>query len=276
MVKSYLELDKTFTTEVDHTESWGSIEIRVVVLSKKVEKSPTTGAAEAEDDLDIELEGAGPLDSYLEKPRGKGYVLLLVNGQRHDMLDESFVGRELGFKYLRTRTMIIADVDRLAPEAIAQLVQGSRQGFYKGDVYSAIVARLTSVLKADPDLKRLEAEAEQEIAELKSGDEAIRSRLDELIEGHHAAGVRERSGGDGSMGIGGAKAGISGQSVAEYVTQATPEVGEAASAPVLGVSRKSLLDGPFLQFALQHVLPGRLEQGRILVDYEDQRSGLRH
>ena len=129
-----------------------------------------------------------------------------MNGQRHDTLDERFVQRELNFKYLRTRTMIIIDVDGLAADAIAQLVQGSRQGMFKGKVYSAVLDRVVSVLKKDPDLMSLELDAEQKIAELRSGDETIRRKLDELIEAHHAAADRSIPG----MGSNGVNAGLSG------------------------------------------------------------------
>jgi len=65
-----------------------------------------------------------------------------LNGQRHDQLDEWFVGRDLGFKYLKGHTMIVVPVDGLAPESIAQLLQSSRHGFYKGDVWDACTAAL--------------------------------------------------------------------------------------------------------------------------------------
>jgi hypothetical protein len=127
-----LELDKTWTAGVGQAESYGTVVIRVVVVPPKENDDGVPAISDPDEPLTDA--GSGPLDSYLERPRGEGYVVFLVHGQRHDSLDESFVHRELGYKYLRTRTMIVIDVDGLAPHAIAEVVQGSRQGMYKGDV----------------------------------------------------------------------------------------------------------------------------------------------
>jgi hypothetical protein len=82
--------------------------------------------------------------------------------------------------------MIIVDLDDLGPEALAQVVQGSRQGLFQGsEVYQAIRDRLIRTLKGDQDLKRLEEEAAQQIAELATGDESVRRKLDLLIDEHH-------------------------------------------------------------------------------------------
>src|SRR5947209_6998784 len=105
MVRNFVELDKSLTAPVDAPGTWGSIDIRVVVASKKPEDTEPKGEDLDDVEDDVPLNGAGPLDSYLEKPKGKGFVVFLVNGQRHETLDEGFVGRELGFKYLRARTM---------------------------------------------------------------------------------------------------------------------------------------------------------------------------
>src|SRR5579884_583366 len=209
----------------------GTIGIRVIVLPPKSKDGQPLSVAETDGEPELEV-GVAPLDSYLEKPGGKGYVVFLVHGQRHDTLDEWFVGRDLGFKYLRKRTMVIVDVDGLAPEAIGELVQGSRQEFYKGDIYYALLDRLTAVLKNDPELKRMEAEAEQEIAELKTGDEAVRSKLDQLIEGHHAAAMRAAAGAQATQPTGG-QAGTGQDVEQDAVMGTTPEVGEAAMEPVL-------------------------------------------
>jgi hypothetical protein len=231
MTNLTMELDKTWMAGVGEADSYGTVMIRVVVVPPKQDKD-APGSPDPDEPLaDV---GGAPLDSYLERPRGKGYVVLLVHGQRHDALDEGFVHHDLAFKYLRTRTMIVIDVDGLAPEAISDLVQGSRQGMYKGKVYDAIVDRVIKVLKKDPDLMRLELDAEQKIAELKTGDESVRRKLDELIEGHHFAGQQNLPGA-GTKGIG---AGVRGESAGDVaardvVVAATPDVGEPGSEPVL-------------------------------------------
>jgi len=231
------ELDKTFKAGVGNADSYGTVTIRVVVLPPPPPKKEGEVAAVVidPDEPGIEAPG-GPLDSYLERPRGEGYVVFLVHGQRQDVVDESFVQHELGFKYLRNRAMIIIDVDGLAPEAIGELVQGSRQGFYKGAVYYAVFDRVVAVLKKDPDLMRLEDDAERQIAELRTGNEAVRRKLDELIQGHYTAGAHTLPGDLAK----GAQAGMGGPSTVdmksrEVVIHAIPDVGKPAALPVLTV-----------------------------------------
>src|SRR5438093_883097 len=125
-----VELDKRVSRSV---ESYGTIQIRVVVLKAKrtVDDEPDTehelASIEAGEPTDDS--GSSPLSAYLErKSRGRQCVVFLVNGQRHDGWDNSFIARDLSFKYLRTRTMIVVDLDGLTHGAISEIVQGSRQG----------------------------------------------------------------------------------------------------------------------------------------------------
>src|ERR1700687_5439355 len=104
-----VEVDKQITTSLSPTE-WGTVDIRLVVVRSKAEPTAAGATAGPEDEFYDEPEAEvtkGPLDSYLERKGGKGYVVFLVNGQKHDQLDEWFVGRELGFKYIKARTMIV-------------------------------------------------------------------------------------------------------------------------------------------------------------------------
>ena len=130
----------------------------------------------------LDQQGATPVSSYLESSRGKRCVVYLVNGQRQEFDDNGFIVQDLGFRYLRARMMIMVDVDGLAPEAIGRLMQGSRQGFYRGAVFEAITKRIIATLKDDPDLLRLEEEAEEAVSELSAGDEKVKQTLDQLIE----------------------------------------------------------------------------------------------
>lgn len=183
----------------ENLEELGKIAIRVVVLPPKPKKKIGGGKGNSdkqapldlgEDEIHLLEEASTPVGSYLESSKGgRRCVVFLVNGQRQDFLDNSFIVKELGFKYLRNRMMISVEVDELSPESIAKLTQGSRQGFYKGDVYDAIKKRIVSALKSDPDLERLEAAAEAQIAELEAGDEKVRNYLDQLIEDHHNFGL---------------------------------------------------------------------------------------
>jgi len=197
MASAVVELDKTW--ESDAGESYGAIQIRVVVLKSKPSDEGAESQAFMPHDLDesepIPEFGKTPLDNYLERPKGgKQCAVFLVNGQRHDGWDNTYLVRDLGFKYLRNRTMLIVDLDGLVPEALAKLVQGSRQGFFKGEIFDAIRDRIYATLKGDPDLKRLQAEAEQEIADLESGDDVVKDKLDQLIEHHHAAALHTNLG----------------------------------------------------------------------------------
>lgn len=168
----------------------GSISIRVFVLPPKPKKGSEKEAAlpadlEEGEAFVFEQTGTSPLGSYLESNKGKRCVVFLVNGQRQEFLDNSFIVQELGFKYLRARMMIAVDVDGLAPEAIGKMMQGSRQGFYKGHIFEAISKRIVATLKNDPDLIRLEEEAEEAVSELSAGDEKVKQTLDQLIDSHH-------------------------------------------------------------------------------------------
>jgi hypothetical protein len=230
-----VELDKLYT---GHMSTWGTIQVRVVVVKPK--DKTEQGALSGEDlsadaDEPLVATGASPLSTYLERAaHGRQCVVFLVNGQRHDAWDNSFIVRSLGFKYLRSRTMIIVDLDGLTIEAIAEIVQGSRQGLYEGDVMAAIRDRLVATLKTDPDLLRLQTEAEQQIAELNAGDEVVRQKLDELIEAHHSAAHFARPG-DAEPGTNGGK----GQTVfgkdrdQAVVVREKPDVGYEGSLPVI-------------------------------------------
>ena len=229
-----LELDKTFGSTV---VSYGTIKVRVVVLKPKpIEEQGEASTEEttiADEDPILESDSS-PLSGYLEKSKGKRCVVFLINGQCHDSWDNTFISRDLGFKYLRSRTMIIVDLDGLSNDAFAEIVQGSRQGLFPGKILNAISDRLVSTLKKDPDLMRLQTEAEQAITELQTGDEVVRHQLDELIDEHHAAAshlnVGDREGGARSstqvLSFGKDKE----QGV---VVHAKPSVGDVGTPPVL-------------------------------------------
>jgi hypothetical protein len=175
---------------------YGQLALRVVVVPKKDKKSIERRGEEPALPLDVDPdeflpeEGAKPLGSYLETGKGgKQCCVFLVNGQRQDALDNSFIIQQLGFKYLRSRMMIIVDVDGLKPEALGRLMQGSRQGFYRGDVWDAVIRRIVAILKGDPDLVRIEEDAEEQVSELEAGDEKVKRTLDKLIDSHHQHGL---------------------------------------------------------------------------------------
>lgn len=185
------QLDKSLDTAL--SEGHGTITIRVVVLGKTLTPGSAPSAADdapvdATPDEVLPDTDKRPISTFLEEPkRGRYCCVFLINGQRQHAWDNQFVVRELELKYLRNRMIVIVDCDGLKPEATAQLMQGSRHQFYEGDVYSAVESRVVATLKGDPDLRRLEEEAEDEISSLQAGDEAVKVALDQLIEAHHDA-----------------------------------------------------------------------------------------
>jgi hypothetical protein len=171
-------------------ENLGTIGVRVVVLPRKTDAQDLIADTDEPSDLSpdeiLSEVGPSPIASYLERPKkGKLCCVFLVNGQRQEGLDNTFIVQQLGFKYLRKRMVIIVDVDGLQQEYLGELMQGSRQHFYQGRVWEAISTRLIATLKGDPDLQKLEEEAEAEVAELEAGDQKVKEALDTLIEAHH-------------------------------------------------------------------------------------------
>jgi hypothetical protein len=234
------ELDKTLESAVP--DGYGTMSVRVVVLKKGQNAAPD-GEAEVPADLGqdevLPTKDKKPVDNYLEDPkRGKECCVFLINGQRQDAWDNTVIVRDLGKKYLRNRTIIVVDLDGLKQEALFELMSGDRQGFCQGTVYHAVWARLVATLKKDPDLERLEADAERENAELRAGDEAVKQALDQLIEEHHAQADRIL-GGDGQPGPGGERGPGFGPVQPNCVVVEPQAAGEPASGPYLVVTPSS-------------------------------------
>lgn len=122
MARPIVEIDKTLTPQVN--ETYGTIEIRVVVMSRKWEPETKMGHVADEPLMDDDLDQQGtksPLSSYLEHPKkGKQCVVFLINGQRHTGWDNDFIQRDLGFKYLKNRMMIIVTLDGLNQKPLAR------------------------------------------------------------------------------------------------------------------------------------------------------------
>lgn len=218
----------------------GTISIRVFVLPPKPKKGkekevPLPLDVQEDEQFLLDQQGATPVSSYLEASRGKRCVVYLVNGQRQEFDDYGFIVQELGFRYLRARMMIMVDVDGLAPEAIGRLMQGSRQGFYRGAVREAITKRIVATLKDDPDLLRLEEEAEEAVSELSAGDEKVKQTLDQLIDSHHDKGHSFTEGAGATSGDtqSGDELGFKTVNKAGVVTLLPPDTGHAAEYPVL-------------------------------------------
>src|SRR3984893_15921832 len=217
----------------------GTISLRVFVLPPKPKKGAEKAAAlplevQEGEEFVLDEKGATPVSSYLESSRGKRCVVYLVSGQRQEFDDNGFIVQDLGFRYLRARMMIMVDVDGLVPEAIGRLMQGSRQGFYRGAVREAITRRIIATPKGDPDLVRLEEEAEEAVSELSAGDEKVKQTLDQLIDSHHDKGHAFAEGFGASAGDStGDELGFKTVNKAGVVTLLPPENGQAADYPVL-------------------------------------------
>jgi hypothetical protein len=233
-------LDKRVDTSLP--EGYGTIVIRVVVLEKGMAASPAPGTAgevpaDAQPDEALPETDKRPVSGFLEEPnRGRQCCVFLINGQRQHAWDNQFIVRDLELKYLRNRMIVMVDCDGLKPEATAELMQGSRNQFYEGQVYDALASRVTATLKGDPDLRLLEEEAEDEISSLQAGDEAVKAALDQLIGAHHDAAAHVNS---GHVQPGEAARDDASGSLAQskdVVVEGDSTVGVAASDPVLQMS----------------------------------------
>ncbi len=232
------QLDKSLETPVH--EGHGTITIRVVVLEKGMASAPSPSAgdelpADAAADEMLPETDKRPISTFLEEPkRGRQVCVFLINGQRQHAWDNQFIMRDLELKYLRNRMLVIVDCDGLKPQAIAELMQGSRHQFYEGKIYSSLETRLLATLKGDPDLRRLEEEAEDEISSLQAGDEAVKTALDQLIEAHHDAATHVHHG-HTQAGAASRQEGVGGTLVQteDVVVEGDASLGLAATGPVL-------------------------------------------
>lgn len=234
------QLDKSLGTTLN--EGYGTITIRVVVLEKTMAAAPApkVGDEAPVDSTPDEMlpdTDKRPTATFLEEPkRGRQCCVFLINGQRQHAWDNQFVVRDLELKYLRNRMIVVVDCDGLKPEAIAHLMQGSRFQFFEGAVYSALESRVVATLKGDPDLRRLEEEAEEEISSLQAGDEAVKAALDQLIESHHDAASHaahgKTQGGEANI-----SEGMSGTvaQTEDVVVEAETSIGLAGSEPTLSL-----------------------------------------
>lgn len=235
-MNSSTQLDKSLGTALnDH----GTIAIRVVVLEKRMAPSASPASVDeapvdAAPDEFLPDTDKRPTSTFLEEPkRGRQCCVFLINGQRQHAWDNHFIVRDLELKYLRNRMIVVVDCDGLKPEAIAQLMQGSRHQFFEGNVYFDLESRVLATLKGDPDLRRLEEEAEEDISSLEAGDEAVKAALDQLIEAHHEAASHVASG--ESQTGGSTQGGTEGvrEEAQEVVIDDESTVGVNASGPVL-------------------------------------------
>jgi hypothetical protein len=229
-MQATLLLDKQFEPELDFR--LGKIGIRVVVFAKRL-----SDARPLDVDVPLDLQededftsGDSEVNSYLESPkRGKMCCVFLITGQRHHWLDNSFIVNDLDMKYLRKRMIIVVDLDALSPRAVADIMQGSRAGFFEGQVYQRIRDRLVATLKGDPDLGDLEEEAEDELSQLQAGEAVVKQALDELIEHHFDLGDHDATGADMAGGRQGQFFGADGKpvqlNVVVYGENGTPVTG---------------------------------------------------
>jgi hypothetical protein len=236
MPTTLAQLDKSLNAAV--TDGYGTITIRVVVMEKAMAASaaPLDANSEPVDAVPEELlpeTDKRPTSYFLEEPkRGRQVCVFLINGQRQHAWDNQFIIRDLELKYLRNRMIVIVDCDGLRPEATAELMQGSRHQFLEGHVYSALETRVLATLKGDPDLRRLEEQAEDEIANLQAGDEAVKAALDSLIESHHQA-ASHASHGQSEGGESTRQEGVEGSLVQTQDVVTAAESGVHGSEPVL-------------------------------------------
>ena len=162
MIASAIELDKHLEAEA---ASYGKIGVRVVVIKAKQKDCKKEGKAE-EAPWAKTTNPLRPATRHLAPTwralRG-GSALSSWSTAKNTTWDNTFLSRDLPFKYLKLRTMVIVDLDGLAPHALAEVMRSSRQGLFEGDVYYAVRDRLVSMLKKDDDLKGAAAGGRAEI-----------------------------------------------------------------------------------------------------------------
>ena len=235
------QLDKSLNTAL--SEGHGTITIRVVVLEKGMAAAAAPGTADdsptdAVPDEVLPDTDKRPTATFMEEPkRGRQCCVFLINGQRQHAWDNQFIVRDLDLKYLRNRMIVVVDCDGLKPEAIAHLMQGSRHQFFEGNIYFDLESRVMATLKGDPDLRRLEEQAEEDISSLQAGDEAVKAALDQLIEAHHDS-ASHPSHGHSQAGAENREEGTGGTltQTQDIVVEGDSSVGVTGSDPVLVVA----------------------------------------
>ena len=106
---------------------------------KSLDESP----ADVEPDEVLPDTDKRPTATFLEEPkRGRQCCVFLINGQRQHAWDNQFVVRDLELKYLRNRMIVVVDCDGLKPEAIAHLMQGSRNQFRGHGLFCPRITRV--------------------------------------------------------------------------------------------------------------------------------------
>ena len=235
------QLDKSVDTVVN--EGYGTITIRVVVLEKGMAaaaapKQSDEAPVDAAPNEMLPETDKRPTATFMEEPkRGRQCCVFLINGQRQHAWDNQFIVRDLELKYLRNRMIVVVDCDGLKPEARQTELQSYRQR--AGDKLAAFLTGILSpeqrqrLRQGDPDLRRLEEEAEDDISSLQAGDEAVKSALDQLIQAHHEAASHVVHG-HGEVGDASREQGVGGSLIQteEVVIETDTSVGDIASEPM--------------------------------------------
>lgn len=97
-----------------------------------------------------------PASSYVDSARP---VIMTHNGQNQDEISALFLKKDADLPFLSGRLIVHINCDRLASGAKRKLFASTREQAREGVVKARILAELLELLKADDELKRINAEA---------------------------------------------------------------------------------------------------------------------
>lgn len=102
-------------------------------------------------------------------------IVLTLNGQNQAELSQSLIRKQAELPYLTTTLIAHVDCNHLTPAAKRALFVSNREDARRGAVYDIIERELVAALKADDDLKRLNAAAKE--SSLQQHDEAAQRQM---------------------------------------------------------------------------------------------------
>jgi hypothetical protein len=110
-------------------------------------------------------------------------VILTLNGQNQEEFTATIIRKDAELPYLTRRLICHIDCNDLTPRALRGLLTSTREGARGGFVQDMIRKELVQVLRSDPDLKRLNDEAKQNLhrEEDETAVQAMRKEVARLL-----------------------------------------------------------------------------------------------
>lgn len=110
-------------------------------------------------------------------------VTVTLNGQRHDAERRGWLKTKLKLPYLSKALIVQIDIDELSPPARRKLFSSSRESTVEGPMKDLIYQEAIEALKADDELRRLEAEMRERAMSKGAREvgEKVRSKLERFV-----------------------------------------------------------------------------------------------